>query len=74
MRYRYLMDDKSSDILKLTLQRNGETVYTFEGHFRNSDYKLTEPLETPIAVNNANLSTPVPSLPNWKLMISGTAM
>ena len=57
MRYRYLMDDKSSDILKLTLQRNGETVYTFEDTSGNSDYKLTEPLETPIAVNNANLST-----------------
>lgn len=57
MRYRYLMDDKSSDILKLTLQRNGETVYTFEDTSGNSDYKLTEPLKTPIAVNNANLST-----------------
>lgn len=62
LRYRYLMDDKTSDITQISLERDGQMVYNFSKTDNNADWKMTAPIETPIGINNAKLSSAFISL------------
>lgn len=55
LRYRYVMDDKTSDITHLLLKHNKETIYDLEKE--GTDWTLTAPFETSLEINAANLSS-----------------
>lgn len=55
LRYRYVMDDKSSSICQVSLKRGHETIYEMQDE-GNADWTLTAPFNTPLEVNAANLS------------------
>lgn len=54
LRYRYVMDDKKSDICQLLLKHGEETIYDLEKE--GTDWTLTAPFETSLEINSANLS------------------
>lgn len=54
LRYRYVMNDKTSDITHLLLKHNEKTIYDLEKE--GTDWTLTAPFETSLEINAANLS------------------
>lgn len=65
LRYRYVIEDSTSDFNLLTLQRDGSIIYNIEK--TDGDWEMTIPYNIPISLDNSKLSTLFINLQNLEI-------
>ncbi len=55
LRYRYIVQDSTSDFCQLSLQRGDEVIYNFEKN--DNTWEMTVPYQIPISLDTSKLST-----------------